>query len=229
MPPHVLSSREIASDALLPGDPGRALLLAQQLLTKPLMSNHNRGLWGYTGETAAGDPLTIQSTGMGGPSAAIVLQELAELGVRRAIRVGTCGAVDDSLELGQLLRVESALPEDGVSRALGDGDAVPADPGLLERLDSLGAGTPVTAATTDFFYEYDDAPRRDWAAAGAGAVEMEACTLFTLGRRLGVAVACLLIVTDVFPGGERVTVDPERLEEAVEGMGRAAAGALALR
>ncbi len=55
---------------------------------KPLMSNHNRGLWGYTGETPEGRPLTVQSTGMGGPSAAIVLHELAELGVRRAIRVG---------------------------------------------------------------------------------------------------------------------------------------------
>jgi uridine phosphorylase len=229
VPPHVLPSREIATDALLPGDPGRALLLAQQLLTKPLMSNHNRGLWGYTGETDDGHPLTVQSTGMGGPSAAIVLHELAELGVRRAIRVGTCGAVDESLQLGDLLRVEAALPEDGVSKALGDGRAVPADPALLERLESLGAGTPVTAVTTDFFYEYDDSPRRAWYAAGAGAVEMEACALFTLGPRLGVAVACLLLVTDVFPGGERLRIEPERLESAVQEMGRAAAHALTLR
>ena len=66
------------------------------------MSNHARGLWGYTGETPEGRPLSIQSTGMGGPSAAIVLQELAELGVRRAIRVGTCGAVDPELDHGEI-------------------------------------------------------------------------------------------------------------------------------
>ena len=109
MPPHVLPSQPLAGDALLPGDPGRAMALAQLLLEKPLMSNHNLGLWGYTGETPEGRRLTVQSTGMGGPSAAIVLHELAELGVRRAIRVGTCGALDASLELGQLLRVEAAL------------------------------------------------------------------------------------------------------------------------
>ena len=227
MPPHVLPSQPLAPDALLPGDPGRAMALAQQLLTKPLMSNHNRGLWGYSGETPEGRPLTVQSTGMGGPSAAIVLHELAELGVRRAIRVGTCGALDESLELGELLRVEAALPEDGVSRALGAEGPQPADDGLLGRLEAAGAGRAATVATTDLFYEYSDAPRGSWIEAAAAAVEMEACALFTLGARLGVAVACLLVVTDVFPGGERVRIEPEALEASVEGMGRAAAAALA--
>jgi purine-nucleoside phosphorylase len=202
------------------------MALAQLLLAKPLMSNHNRGLWGYSGETPEGRPLTIQSTGMGGPSAAIVLHELGELGVRRAIRVGTCGAIDESLELGELLRVEAAVPEDGVSRALGAHGAQPADPGLLSRLESAGAGKPVTVASTDFFYEYSNDPRQGWIEAGAGAVEMEACALFTLGPWVGVAVACLLVVTDVFPGGERRRIEPEQLEASVEGMGRAAAAAL---
>ena len=227
MPPHVLPSQPLAPDALLPGDPGRAMALAQQLLTKPLMSNHNRGLWGYSGETPEGRPLTVQSTGMGGPSAAIVLHELAELGVRRAIRVGTCGALDESLELGELLRVEAALPEDGVSRALGAEGPQPADDGLLSRLEAAGAGRAATVATTDLFYEYSGAPRGSWIEAGAAAVEMEACALFTLGARLGVAVACLLVVTDVFPGGERVRIEPEALEASVEGVRRAAAAALA--
>ncbi len=69
-------------------------MLAQFLCEQPLMFNHNRGLWGYTGTAADGEPLTIQSTGMGGPSAAIVLHELIALGVTRAIRVGTCGTLD---------------------------------------------------------------------------------------------------------------------------------------
>jgi uridine phosphorylase len=203
------------------------MALAQLLIEKPLMSNHNRGLWGYSGETPEGRPLTVQSTGMGGPSAAIVLHELAELGVRRAIRVGTCGALDPSLELGQLLRAEAALPEDGVSRALGAVGPQPADPDLLGRLRSADAGTPATVATTDFFYEYTEAPREGWIERGAAAVEMEAATLFTLGPRVGVAVACLLVVTDVFPGGERVRIEPEALESSVSAMGKAAAAALA--
>ncbi|MEA2340110.1 MAG: purine-nucleoside phosphorylase, partial [Solirubrobacteraceae bacterium] len=99
---HLHPTADIAPRALLPGDPGRALALAQALLDTPRMCNHHRGLWGYTGTAADGDALTIQATGMGGPSAAIVLEELADLGVRRAVRVGTCGALDPSLELGGL-------------------------------------------------------------------------------------------------------------------------------
>src|SRR5215217_1396891 len=81
---HLHPTAPIAPDAILPGDPGRALALAQDLLEGPRMSNHHRGLWGYYGETKAGGrPLTIQSTGIGGPSSAVVLAELAELGGRR--------------------------------------------------------------------------------------------------------------------------------------------------
>ena len=88
---------------LLPGDPGRALRLAQQLLDAPRMLNHNRGLWGYSGAAADGELLTIQSTGMGGPSAAIVVEELIALGARRLLRLGTCGALAGGLELGRLV------------------------------------------------------------------------------------------------------------------------------
>jgi uridine phosphorylase len=96
-PIHLRPTAALAERVLLPGDPGRALALAQLLLEGPLMFNHHRGLWGYTGPALAdGKPLTIQSTGMGGPSAAIVLQELIALGARRAIRVGTCGALAET-------------------------------------------------------------------------------------------------------------------------------------
>src|ERR671916_3098120 len=90
--PVVLKPHEpVAERVLLPGDPGRALRLAQVLLDGPRMLNHHRGLWGYSGTAADGAPLTIQSTGMGGPSAAIVVEELIALGARRLVRVGTCG------------------------------------------------------------------------------------------------------------------------------------------
>jgi uridine phosphorylase len=239
MPPHLRPNTAYAPDALLPGDPGRALALAQQLLGEPKMSNHARGLWGYTGETAAGHPLSIQSTGMGGPSAAIVLQELAELGVRRAIRVGTCGALAADLGHGELIAVGEALAEDGTSRALGAGEITAADPGLTPRLAAALAGdhAPVRIVSTDLFYEPDEGaegdggpPARrveDWLSRGAVAVEMEAATLFTLGHRLGVETACILAVSDTFTGGKRSRIADEELALAAVGMGSAAAESLA--
>jgi uridine phosphorylase len=234
MPLHLRPSTDYADDALLPGDPGRALALAQGLLTEPRMSNHARGLWGYTGETPAGRPLSIQSTGMGGPSAAIVLQELAALGVRRAIRVGTCGALDPELKHGELIVAGDALAEDGASRALGAGEITEPDPDLTGRLTALrGAPAPARIVTTDLFYdagaaEDSDLPRTRadaWIRGGAVAVEMEAATLFTLGRRLGVATACVLTVSDTFEDGHRQRIDDEQLSEAVTRMGSVAAAA----
>jgi uridine phosphorylase len=223
-PLHLRPKTPYAPDVLLPGDPGRAMALAQQLVTEPKMSNHNRGLWGYTGETASGRPLSVQSTGVGGPSAALVLHELAELGVKRAIRVGTCGALDDELELGALLCAEAALTGDGTSVALGaKGRALP-DPALLGRLRERAE--PVTIATTDLFYETDPRERERWIEGGARAVEMEAATLFALGERLGVAVGCLLVVSDVFPGGRRRRITDGALAASVERMGGAALAAL---
>jgi uridine phosphorylase len=235
VPHHLRPSTEYAPDALLPGDPGRALALAQQLLTEPLMTNHARGLWGYTGETPEGRPLSIQSTGMGGPSAAIVLQELAELGVGRAIRVGTCGAIEPELEHGDLVVAGEALAEDGASRALGAGDTADPDPELTAALAAqLRPGaTPSRIVTTDLFYDSgrdEGGPPRArsdaWRRRGAVAVEMEAATIFTLGRRLGVATACVLAVSDTFRDGERRRIEDEDLADAAERMGSLAATAI---
>jgi purine-nucleoside phosphorylase len=235
VPHHLRPSTAYAADALLPGDPGRALALAQQLLTEPLMSNHARGLWGYTGETRAGRPLSIQSTGIGGPSAAIVLRELYELGVRRAIRVGTCGALAPELEHGDLIVVSGALVEDGTSRRLGAGALAEPDGGLTAALAGAltNGGEPSRVVTTDLFYDGDSrdgAPgggqTSSWRERGAVAVEMEAATLFTLGRSLGVATACVLAVSDLFVDGERRRIGDEDLAAAAERLGTVAAAAL---
>ncbi len=231
MPHHLRPSTPYAPDALLPGDPGRALAFAQQLLTEPKMSNHARGLWGYTGETPSGHPLSVQSTGMGGPSAAIVLQELAELGVRRAIRVGTCGALDPGLGHGDLVVVQDALAEDGASRALGASEIAEPDQELTARLaDDIA---PRRIVTSDLFYDGDPdhggppRARADaWRGRDAVAVEMEAATLFVLGRRLGVATACALVVSDTFDGESRRRIADDDLAAAVERMGALAAAAL---
>jgi uridine phosphorylase len=235
VPHHLRPSTAYAADALLPGDPARALALAQQLLTEPLMSNHARGLWGYTGETPTGLPLSIQSTGMGGPSAAIVLRELAELGVRRAIRVGTCGALDPELEHGDLVVVSGALVEDGTSRRLG-ADAVAQPDGELTTAlaGALAKGRhPSRVVSTDLFYDGDGGDRVaggkltcSWRERGAVAVEMEAATLFTLGRSLGVATGCVLAVSDVSVDEQRRRIGDDHLAAAVERMGAVAATAL---
>ena len=235
MPHHLRPSTPYASDVLLSGDPGRALALAQQLLTEPKMSNHARGLWGYSGRTPEGRALSIQSTGMGGPSAAIVLQELAELGVRRAVRVGTCGALDPGLEHGDLVVAGQALAEDGASRALGAGETTEPDPQLTARLVAglPGEVAPACVVTTDLFYDGGAGqggpprPRADaWRRRGAVAVEMEAATVFTLGLRLGVAAACALVVSDTFGDGSRKRIDDDDLAEAVGRLGALAAAAL---
>jgi uridine phosphorylase len=227
-PIHLRPTAALADRALLPGDPGRALALAQALLSEPRMFNHHRGLWGYTGEAADGAPLTIQSTGIGGPSAAIVLAELIALGVTRAIRVGTCGALASGLSLGELVVADEAICADGTSRALGGDGRVGGDPALTH---ALARGVPTArvgaVVSVDLFYEPDAASahrERD----DALAIEMEAATLFALAAASGVAVACVLAVSDVFDArGARRRIDDETLLDAAERMGAAAIAALA--
>ncbi len=224
---HIQPTAPLAERVLLPGDPGRALLLAQALLAEPKMFNHHRGLWGYTGEAADGRPLTIQSTGMGGPSAAIVVAELAALGAATLVRVGTCGALDGSLGLGDLLVATEALAADGTSRALGAGERVAASPDLAQRLlRAAGNGSPHgPVVSSDLFYDGEAGAEERWRAAGALAVEMETATLFALARRRGLRAGSVLIVSDiVLP--ERRRIDPEGLREAEHRLGELAVAAL---
>ena len=225
---HLQPTAPLAERVLLPGDPGRALLLAQSLLDQPKMFNHNRGLWGYSGLAADGRPLTIQSTGMGGPSAAIVISELHDLGARTLLRVGTCGALDPALELGQLLVVSEAIADDGASRALGAGDRVAPSPKLLARLrEAAGDGAPSGAVvSTDLFYDGPARAAQAWRAQNALAVEMEAATLFALAARRRFEAGALLIVSDLLLPRRR-RIKPERLHEAEHRLGETAARALA--
>ena len=145
MPSRLRPTAPYAADAILVGDPGRALLLAQELLEQPKMCNHARGLWGYSGRTPRGDELTIQSTGIGGPSAALVLADLAELGVRRAIRVGSCVGTGGERPAGELILVERAVASRGSASAFGlsAGEEAMPDPGLTDGLRlALGERVP---------------------------------------------------------------------------------------
>lgn len=193
------------------------------------MFNHNRGLWGYTGTAADGEPLTIQSTGIGGPSAVIVLEELIAMGVTRAIRVGTAGGLDGGLALGELLVATEAICADGTSRALGAGERAPADGEIVAALRGAGgvaaSGTVVSA---DLFYEVGVPRFGLWREHGARAVEMEAAALFALGALRGVAVGCVLAITDLLDG-ERRRIGADALHEAGLAVGRAGVAALLTR
>jgi uridine phosphorylase len=210
---HLLPTAELAERVLLPGDPGRALAVAQALLERPpQMFNHARGLWGYTGTASDGEPLTVQATGMGGPSAAIVCEELIALGATRLVRIGTCGALDPSIELGTLLAAESVIPADGASAALGAGAALEPDPVLLERLVAAGA-RPVRVASVDLFYDPREGVAAGWAERGAVAVEMEAAAILQVAARHGVAAACVLGVSDVASSNGTRRMSPDELAE----------------
>jgi DeoD family purine-nucleoside phosphorylase len=230
MPIHLHPTTSLAERVLLPGDPGRALLLAQSLLDAPLMFNHHRGLWGYTGTAPDGEPLTVQSTGMGGPSAAIVVTELAELGARRLIRVGTCGALDGSLALGDLVIVTAAVPQDGTSRALGAAGPLTPDRELLDALRDAAAARSAGVArrihtgqvlSSDLFY---DTPE-DGAAAEALAVEMETATLFAVAERRDLRTASVLLVSDLL-APTRTRISEEALRAGERALGALAADAL---
>jgi uridine phosphorylase len=179
---HLNPAAELAERVLLPSNPHRALALAQHLLQEPRMFNHAHGLWGYTGVGADGRRMTIQSTGVGGPSAAIVAEELIGLGARRLVRVGA-GRMLDELDAGELVAAERVVSGDGASAALGANGALRSDPELLDRLVAAGA-RPRTVVTTDLFY--GDAP------TGGAVADMESGAILQVAARHGVPAACVL-------------------------------------
>lgn len=217
MPARLRPTAPIAADAVLVGDPGRALMLAQTLLEEPKMSNHARGLWGYTGRTPAGHDLSIQATGMGGPSAAVVLADLAELGLRRAVRVGTGTAIDPGLAPGQLLAIEEAHPWSGA----GAGASVLPDPELAAALRrQLGDGARSASVASLDTLHGGGAP----APVPVGHVaDMQTAALFGRAASLGVRLAAVLVVIESAAGEQ---LDDDRSEAAAKRAGDAARGVL---
>ncbi|MGN6255975.1 MAG: phosphorylase family protein [Solirubrobacterales bacterium] len=220
MPARLRPTAPIAGRAILVGDPGRALMLAQHLLQEPKMSNHARGLWGYTGVTESGEELTVQSTGMGGPSAAVVLADLAELGVRRAIRIGTCAALDDPLRLGELTIVSEAFPEPGGSFRRPDEEepwqpVVEPDTVLTHELVlALGdQARGVISVSLDVLHQAEHEVH-----PAAEVADMQTAALFATGSEFEVATAALLIVERDTRGD---TLGDEELEAAAKRAGTA--------
>ena len=172
---------------------------------------------------------------MGGPSAAIVVEELIELGVKRLLRVGTCGALQPHLAHGDLILALSAVPDDRTSqrysgarrsRPLPTGTCCTASSTRLKRSASASRTSARSCLTDVFLTSPTEGRFARWSARGLLAVEMEAATLFTVASLRGAQAACLLTVSDTFEGGHGRISDAD-LDQAVERMARIALAGVA--
>jgi DeoD family purine-nucleoside phosphorylase len=225
MPIHLRAEPgDYAEGCLLPGDPLRAEYIAETFFENPVQINRERGMLGYTG-TFRGKRVSVQSSGMGCPSAAIVIEELATLGVKKIVRVGTCGGLQPDLEIGDLIVALSATPADSTPLHVigGEPHAPTADWGLVHEAvhHAKEQGKKVRVGpivSSDLFYNPDLNQYARWSERGILAVEMEAAMLFTLGALKKVQTACLLIVSDVVVAGEFVRISDEDMLRAVDQM-----------
>jgi DeoD family purine-nucleoside phosphorylase len=225
MPIHVRAEPGDYADAcLLPGDPLRAKYIAETFFDDPVQRNAERGMLGYTG-TFEGKPVSVQATGMGCPSAAIVFEELVQLGVKRLLRVGTCGGLQPDMQLGDLIVAISAVASDRTVEKLVNFEphTPTADFGLVHSAvhSAKELGKPVRVGpivSSDLFYNPDSGQYERWSSRGVLAVEMEASVIFTLGALRKVQAGCLLTVSDVVVEGEFFRISDEEMKAAVDQM-----------
>jgi len=219
MPIHIQAKPDdIAPVVILPGDPDRARFIADTYLDHPRCYNEYRQLLGYTG-SYRGRPVSVQTTGMGGPSAAIVVEEICRLGAQVLIRVGSCGAIDPELRLGDLVIPSGASSIDGTVRALTgfDGFAPTADHDLVQHLRRQASAQGVRhgqgdLASMDLFYDKREGLLPRLTEFGVAALEMEAAVVLTLARREGRRGACITYVSDLLSDATRI--DERGAEEA---------------
>jgi 5'-methylthioadenosine phosphorylase/purine-nucleoside phosphorylase len=225
MPIHLRAEAgDYAEAVLLPGDPLRAKYIAENFFDDARQVNGERGMLGYTG-TFRGSPVSVQSTGMGCPSAAIVVEELIMLGARRLIRVGTCGGLQPGMTMGDLVVATCATAGDQTTMNYTGGEpySPAADFALVEsavkHAREVGRGIRVGGiVSSDAFYQPDTARAQRWSDRGILAVEMEAAVLFTIGQLKGVRAGALCTVSDVVVDGEFIRISDEALRKAVDEM-----------
>jgi DeoD family purine-nucleoside phosphorylase len=229
MPIHIRAEPgEYAEACLLPGDPLRAKYIAETFLDEVQQRNAERGLLGYTG-TFEGTPVSVQGTGMGCPGATIVFEELTQLGVKKLLRVGTCGGLQAHHELCDLIVALSAIADDRTADHLVGGE--PHCPtaswslihGAVHAAKEIGQPMHVgPIVSSDLFYNPDENQYERWSKRGVLAVEMEASALFTVGAIRGVEAGCLLTVSDIVVEGEFKRISDDELRAAVDRMTRVA-------
>jgi len=203
---------QIASTVLLPGDPMRAKYFAETMLEDAICFNKVRGMLGFTGY--CGDKrISVMGSGMGIPSLSIYVNELVnDYGVTTLMRVGTCGALQADLKIGDIVLAMSASTNSHVNRLRFSGmDYAPtANFGLLmsayEAAKDLGINVRVGGMfSSDTFYEDDPDWWQVWADYGALVVEMETAGLYTLAAKLNVRALSILTVSDSLVTGVAAT------------------------
>ncbi len=202
-PLHILAGRgDVAERVVVAGDPARVRQLAGYLEGARLV-NENRGFLVYTGNWK-GTPVTVATHGIGGGSASIVFDELAMLGAKVMVRMGTCGAMVPELNVGDVvIPTGASYKEGGTIGWYFPGDCTAAVPdyevlnALVEQARKYGLKHLVgPVVSSDYFYVDIDEFVKTWRPRGAIAVEMECATLFTLARYRGFKAGALLVVSD---------------------------------
>ncbi len=224
--PHILVEEGAVNETvLLPGDPDRVDLIAEHLDDVERLTDNRE--YRLVNGKYDGTPLTVCSTGVGCPSAAIAVEELVKVGAERFVRVGTTGGLQPDVRTGDVVVATAAAKFDGTTKryeaveypAVASRKVVNALVGAAEREDEhVHVGSIVT---DDAFYAEDEIAQ-DWSDAGMLAVEMEAAIIFTLARRKGLEAGAILAVDGNLVAGEQKgeTEDDELPEEAKEGVER---------
>jgi purine-nucleoside phosphorylase len=214
---------DYAEACLLPGDPLRAKYIAERFFENAKHVNGERGMLGYTG-TFGGKPVSVQATGMGCPTTAIVVEELVQLGVKRLLRVGTCGGLQPDLRLGDLIIAISATAADLTAATLvpephaptADWEVIHAAVHAAKELGKAVRVGPIVS--TDLFYNPDEGQNQRWCDRGILGVEMESSVLFTLGALRRVQTGTVLTVSDLLVGRPIVRISDDEMRAAVEQM-----------
>jgi len=211
MPIHLRAEHGAYAEAcLLPGDPLRAKYIAETFFDDPVEVNTYRGLLGYTG-TFGGKPVSVQTSGMGCPAAAIVIEELVQLGVKKILRVGTCGGLRADV-MGELIVALAAAPADKTAlEYVGNEPFVPTASfeivhELVHQAKELGRTVRVgPIVSSAVFYQPDQGQARRWAERGILAVEMEAAGLYGVAAEHGARALAICTVSDHIKTGDWTT------------------------
>ena len=225
MPIHLRAEPgDYAPAVLCPGDPRRAEYVAEHVLDDAKLVNEERGMLGFTG-TFEGRPLSVQSTGMGCPSAAIVYEELIQLGATRLLRIGTCGALQPGMGMADLVVAVASTPSDQTAMTYTGGEphAPTADWRVVQAAVDIARQREMRVhvgpiVSSDVFYDPDRDRIRRWAERGHLGIEMEASVLFTIGALRKVSTGCLLTVSDTLYTEEIIRISDEDLKRGVDEM-----------
>lgn len=203
---------EIADKILLPGDPLRAKYIAETFLEDPKLYNDVRGMLGYTG-TYKGVPVSVQGTGMGMPSAAIYVNELVrEYGVKKLIRVGTCGSIQKDVHVRDLVIAQAAATSSNIIRNDFPKHDFPqiADFDLLLKSYNLakekGFNIHVgNVLSDDVFYKDSMDEVFRLGEHGVLGIEMEAAVIYYLAAKYQVQALAIMTVSDHILTGEETS------------------------